>query len=319
MSLGSTAGLRAADDEFAASIERAGASVTVARAAPPRPVRSLALTDYVWALAARKAALEGRRSVGGEVVIYSTVTAALLGPLPGAIRFDALAAANRPGRHGVWQRPLERRRLRTARLLIPWSSASLEGAPADHAPDVVVPVAVAPSGPRIPLAERDIAAITYGANPHKKGLDRVLEAWERVRRDGEVLIVAGGEKLRDAEGVRHVGRLDPREYRTLLRRSRLYVTAPRREDYGIAQLEALADGCVLVTTEAPGPYAALEIARALDPRLVGEDLAGAIRTALDDPLDGYAAAAVRATEPYTPESVDDIVARELLPKLFASR
>ena len=52
---------------------------------------------------------------------------------------------------------------------------------------------------------------------------------------------------------------------------------------GMAQLEALADGCLLVTTPAPGPYAALPIARELDPRLVGEDLAAALRAALDDP------------------------------------
>ena len=85
------------------------------------------------------------------------------------------------------------------------------------------------------------------------------------------------------EGVRYLGRLAPDEYRGALRRARVYVTAPRREDYGIAQLEALADGCRLVTTPAPGPYAALPLARALDPRLVGDDLAGALRTALDDP------------------------------------
>ena len=65
------------------------------------------------------------------------------------------------------------------------------------------------------------------------------------------------------------------EYRALLRRARVFVCAPRREDYGIAQLEALADGCMLVTTSAPGPYAALPIARALDERLVGDDLASA--------------------------------------------
>ena len=116
MSLGSTAGLRAADDALAASIERAGATVTVARAAPPRSVRTLALTDYVWARAAREAARAGLRSSPGDIVIYSTITAALLAPLPGAIRFDALAAGNRPGRHGVWQRPLERRRIAAAPL-----------------------------------------------------------------------------------------------------------------------------------------------------------------------------------------------------------
>ena len=50
-----------------------------------------------------------------------------------------------------------------------------------------------------------------------------------------------------------------------------------RDSYGIAQLEALADGCQLVTTRAPGPYAALPIARQLDPRLVGDDLVGGLR------------------------------------------
>jgi glycosyltransferase involved in cell wall biosynthesis len=316
VSLGSTAGLRAADDEFAASIERAGATVTVVRAAPPRQIRTLALTDYVWARAARAAATQGLRTVGGDVVVYSTITAALLAPAPGAIRFDALAAGNRPGRHGIWQRRLERRRLAAAPLLIPWSEASLDGAHDDHAPAVVVPVAVAPSGPLLPASERDIAAITYAANPHKKGLDRVLEAWAAARRDGETLVVAGTDEVPRSEGVRSVGQLSPRDYRTLLRRSRVYVTAPRREDYGLAQLEALADGCLLVTTPAPGAYVALEIARSLAPRLVSEDLVGALRTALEDPPTGYAAAASRAIEQYSVEQVDDIVALQLLPRLF---
>src|SRR5258706_4867310 len=110
VSLGSTAGLRAADDELAASLGRAGAEVAVARAVPQRDVRSFALTDWVWARAARRAALEGIAAHEPGAIIYSTVTAALLWPRPGAIRFDAPAAGNRPGRHGIWQRPRERRR-----------------------------------------------------------------------------------------------------------------------------------------------------------------------------------------------------------------
>ena len=80
--------------------------------------------------------------------------------------------------------------------------------------------------------------------------------------------------------------LAPGDYRALLRRARVFVAAPRREDYGIAQLEALADGCVLVTTAAPGPYAALPLARELDARLVGDGLAVALRVALDAPAAG---------------------------------
>jgi hypothetical protein len=95
------------------------------------------------------------------------------------------------------------------------------------------------------------------------------------------------------------------------------VTAPRREDYGITQLEALADGCLLVTAPAPGPYVALPIARALDPRLVAEDLAPAIRAGLDDPLPDYAARAAEALGPYRPERVDAVVAEQLLPRLLS--
>jgi hypothetical protein len=69
-------------------------------------------------------------------------------------------------------------------------------------------------------------------------------------RDGEELVVAT-EHAVDAPGVRAV-RARGAEFRTLLRRARAYVVAPRREDFGIAQLEALADGCRLVTTAPPG-------------------------------------------------------------------
>ncbi|MGZ4269548.1 MAG: glycosyltransferase, partial [Solirubrobacteraceae bacterium] len=116
---------------------------------------------------------------------------------------------------------------------------------------------------------------------------------------------------------RATGQLDPAAYRALLRRARVYVTAPRREDYGVAQLEALADGCVLVTTDAPGPYAALPLARALDPRLRGDDLAGALRTALDDPAPGYAERALAALAPYRRAAADAVVRDELLPALLS--
>jgi hypothetical protein len=155
--------------------------------------------------------------------------------VPGAIRFDAPAAGNRPGRHGLWQRPVERRRMAAAPLLVPWSEGALAEAPRPHAPAVIVPVPVAPSGPP---GDRDVAAVTYGANPHKKGVDRVLAAWRVARRPGETLVVAGLAGG-DEPGVRYAGPLPRAAYRALLRRARVFLTAPRREDYGIAQLEAL--------------------------------------------------------------------------------
>jgi hypothetical protein len=59
VSLGSTGGWRASDAEFAAAIERTGASAAVATAQPQRDVRTYALTDFVWARAARAAAQRG--------------------------------------------------------------------------------------------------------------------------------------------------------------------------------------------------------------------------------------------------------------------
>jgi glycosyltransferase involved in cell wall biosynthesis len=360
--------LRVADEELVGSLRRAGAHVVVASAAHPSEIRTLMLTDLRWAHAARHAAVEALAPLRGKSprsVIYSTTTAALLWPLPGAIRFDSVSAANRPGRHGLWQRPLERRRLRHAPLLLPSSAGALAEAEAamggvggalnpERALVVPSPIAACPPGKgesssfgsyqlrrnealrepapaartasRAPdQVRRDIAAITYGANPRKKGLDRVLTAWRSVRRPGERLVIAGIDRkgLR-ANGIEAsdedtdvVGTLAQPDYRALLRRARVFACAPRREEYGLAQLEALAEGCRLVTTPAPGGYVALPIARALDPRLVGEDLGAALRCALDARHgEDYAARAAELLEPFTVAAVDRIVVRELLPRLL---
>jgi Glycosyl transferases group 1 len=346
VSLGSTAGLRRADDELQDSMRRVGAHVAVARPFPPEPLPTLMLTDLAWAQAARRAAaeiIEQQRSSPARAVIYSTTTAALLWKRPGAIRFDAPAAANRRGRHGLWQRPLERRRLHQAPLLLPWSDGGLReaGESAAHERAIVLPVPVMPSGSAV--AVRDIAAVTYAANPSKKGLDRVLAAWRRVRAERAARTSAGSagtghddepdelviggvsaeqltrEKLLEPSepGVRVLGELRPEDFRALLRRTRVFICAPRREDYGIVQLEALADGCQLVTTPAPGPYVALPIARELDARLVADDLAPALLAALEQPLPDYAERAKAALAPFTRDAVDHLVAEELLPRLLA--
>lgn len=273
----------------------------------------MALGDLAYARNARVAAVEGIEAHAPCAVVYSTTTAASLWPRPGAIRFDAPSAGNRPGRHGIWQRPVERRRLGRATLLLPWSEGGLAEAPGQHAEAVVVPVAVERSGG--PAAERDIAAITYAAHPDKKGLDRVLHAWRAARRADETLVVVGAHAGAQ-DGVVYRPLLAPDDYRALLRRARVYVTAPRREDYGIAQLEALADGCVLVTTPAPGPYAAAALARALDARTVSDDLATALRAALDDPIAGYAERASSLLAPFGSAAVDAVVAERVLPALL---
>ena len=362
--LGSTEGLRVADDELVGSLRRAGVQVAIAKAAHPGKIRTLMLTDLRWAYSARRAAkevLDRLKRNPPRSVIYSTTTAALLWPLPGAIRFDAPAAANRPGRHGLWQRPLERRRLREAPLLLPSSVGALAEAaaavPGCAERALVLPPPITPPPPPedgTPVGpvldaqtdgdsadrpsergtaaiaytadppERDIAAITYAANPYKKGFDRVLEAWRRVRRPSEQLVVVGitREGLRENgfdvldDDIHIAGSLSQRNYRALLRRARVFVCAPRREEYGLAQLEALSEGCRLVTTPALGAYVALPIARELDSRFVSEDLGAALREALDVPKAGYADRAAELVEPFTVASVDRIVAEQLLPRLL---
>ncbi len=184
VSLGSTAGLRTADAELADSLRRAGASVAVAACAPPRRrLRTLALTDL--ALGARGPRVPLAASWPARRPGRSSTRPRprrCCGRGPGAIRFDAPSAGNRPGRHGLWQRPLERRRLGQAPLLLPWSEGGLHEAPAtarrgDRA--LVLPSrsrapapAPASGGARSPASAappRDIAAITYAANPVEEG------------------------------------------------------------------------------------------------------------------------------------------------------
>ncbi|MDO8213698.1 glycosyltransferase [Conexibacter sp. CPCC 206217] len=331
VALGTTAGWRGADEQLAAAIARAGARVEVASAGPVPRVRTFALTDLVQARACRAAALRGIREHAPRGVIYSSSTASLLAPRPGAIWFDSPAADNRRGHDGFWQRPVERRRMAAAQLLLPMSDGSLAPLPAsvrDATPAVVLPVPVEPSGagagsaaPGEPpaadaaAAERDIAAVAYAADPVKKGLDRILAAWREVRRPGERLLVAGRNGPL-GEGAEGAGLLAADEYRALLRRARVFVAAPLREDHGIAQLEALADGCRLVTTPSPGAYPAREIARQLDSRLVSDDLATALRSALDADDDDYTARAAVLLTPYRRASFDAAVREQVLPLLL---
>jgi glycosyltransferase involved in cell wall biosynthesis len=326
VSAGNTPGWRTAAAELTGAIARAGAAVEMVSADPSPPVRTFALTDFVQARAARVAAQQGIEAHAPRAIIYCSITAALLWPRPGAIFLDSIAAENRPGRHGIWQRPVERRRLREAPLVLAWSRRGLDPLKGPRAETVVTPAPVEPS----PATgrPRDLAAVTYAGDPVKRRLPTVLEAWARARRDGELLVVAGlPSDARHrvpglvaqlaADGVEVAEPLTPAGFRELLARARVVVAAPRLEDYGIAALEALACGCLLVTTPSPGPYPALELARELDARLVGEDLAGAIRVALDDPPAGYAERAARLLEPFSRAALDRAVADTVLPRLLS--
>jgi hypothetical protein len=96
----------------------------------------------------------------------------------------------------------------------------------------------------------------------------------------------------------------------------VFVCAPLREDYGIAPLEAVADGCVLLTTPARGGYPAFGLAQRLDPRLATDDLAAGLRAALDSPPPGYRERAAELLVPFSRAAVDATVARDVLPRLL---
>lgn len=321
VSIGATAGWQGADRGLAAALEAVGVTVVMAPTGPVPEVRTFMLTDLVQAAAARRAAQRALGDLGvsragrGPAIVYCSITAALLWPRPGAIWLDALARENRPGRHGLWQRRVEIRRLVASPVIMAMAPSALDSLPAARRPPaVVVPVSVDSSGPA--GETRDIDVVAYAGDPVKRRLDVILEAWGRARREGETLVVAGLKRSGAPAGVRFAGPLAPDAFRALLRRARVYAAAPLREDFGITPLQALADGCRLVTTPAPGAYPALVLARQLDPRLVSTDLARGLRAALDSPDPGYAQRAAHLLTPYGTAAVQARLAEDVLPRLL---
>ena len=316
VSVDSTMGWSTAARELVAALRRAGAEVELTSTGPVPRVRTFMATDFVEARLARAAYHRASAAGRAAPIIYCSVTSALLWPRPGAIWLDVLTRENRPGRHGLWQRRVEVRRLVQAPLVLTMAERSLEPL-GDAAPErEIVPVPVDPSGPT--GGDRDIDVLTYAGNPIKRRLDFVLGSWRAARRGDERLVVAGADGDGVGElppGVEFTGRLTPDEFRALCRRARVFECAPTREDFGIAPLEALADGCMLVTTPAPGPYPARDIARSLDSRLVGEDLVAPLRAALDDPLADYRSRAAAAMVPFSRDAVDATLERDVIPRL----
>ncbi|MEX1141169.1 MAG: glycosyltransferase [Thermoleophilaceae bacterium] len=341
VSLGTTMGWRRADEALAAHVEAAGASCEL------RPIRlgrarhlqrSMATTDVVQALAARRAAA----GVDARTVVYSSITAALVQPLrrPHAVRFDTIAALSRPGIGGAWQRLRERTVLARADLLLPWSEAAAEAARTASGagggpPQIVLPCVVDVAAE--PAADAPDAT-AYAANPDKRGLDFLCAAWAEAAPAGARLVVGGigaDEALRwlgrrgvdVPAGVEFAGALARERWTALVAGSRVYLSAARYEDWGVAQMEALAAGTTLVTAPTPGPNAALPIARELAPEFVARDatpsaLAAAMRAGLamsDSDRADYATRARSRLEPYSDAALRTIVVEQVVPALLGPR
>ena len=339
LSLGTTLGWRAADAVFVDQLRRGGASVvatTVRIGASGRLRRAYPVTDLVEAVAARRALRAAlRRERPRALVICSTTAAMLADPegLPYAVRLDAPARLNRPGAHNAGIHALERRALARARLVLPWSRAALDALPEGAARAIVVPPPVLPSGE--PASERERLAVAYAPDVKAKGLDVVCAAWAEAALEDDRLLVFGVEPDRATAhlqrvgvplpaGVEFVGKTPPAEFRAALRRARAYVGGARWEDFGMAPLEALADGALLVTVPSGGPFEALGLARRLAPELVAASvgaapLAAALRAAFGmapAEVERYRAEAAKLIEPFRPEAVQIAVREEVLPALL---
>jgi glycosyltransferase involved in cell wall biosynthesis len=342
LSLGTTLGWRRADELLLAQLERAGAAtaaVSVRLGAADRLRRGYPLNDLVEMYAARRAARAAVERHEPRGLIVSSTTAAMLLPslpVPYAVRFDAPARLNRPGARNAFLHALERRAMRRARITVPLSVAGAEALPEGAARPVVVSPPIDPSAPEsAESAERERLAIAYAPDPKAKGLDVAVAGWAAAQIEGARLEVYGLDAERARSHLRRTGVPEPdsvelrgtvpaAEFRARLRRARAFVHGARWEDWGQAPLEALADGALLATVPAGGPYEALRMAKRLEPSLVAEAvdpaaLAAAIRAAFELPEErvrDYGERAAELLRPYRSDAVQETVARELLPGLL---
>ena len=339
VSLGTTRGLRLADAQLVTMLREAGASVeaVATRIGWTNALRrAYPVNDVVEAVAARRALAAGMRAHRPRALVISTTTAALLIGDPGvpfAVWLDSPARLNRPGILNAPLHVLERRQLARARVLLPHSPGTLAALPRGAARSVMVPPPVPAAPP--PAAVREPFAIGYTPDPKAKGLALLCAAWDQAALPDARLLIAGipPERARAflarrgaalPAGAELVGMLPQPEFRDLLARAHTFVTAAAWEDFGIAPLEALDRGAVLVGAPAGGPFPALALARSLAPEFVARDrtaaaLGDALRAAFaasPDSLATYRAAARAGLEPYRPEASVARLREEVLPALL---
>ncbi len=339
LSLGTTKGLRIADAELAAMTRQAGASVAIVGTrigATDRLRRGYPVNDLVEAIAARRALEAGLRRHSPRAVIFSTTTAAMFVPslaVPFAVWLDSPARLNRPGWRNAPLHVLERQALERARIVLTQSPPAIAALPRDAARAMVIspPIAEGPlgSGSREPLV------VAYTPDPKAKGLKLLCAAWARTNAPGVRLVVTGIPEdraraflarsgLSVPPGLEMAGMLARDEFRRLLARAGVFLSAARWEDFGQAPLEALDRGAVLVCAPSGGPFPALEITRQLAPQFVTADrspeaLAGALEAALaagEPELAAYREAARELLRPYRREAMVQRLRDEVLPALL---
>jgi glycosyltransferase involved in cell wall biosynthesis len=331
LSLGTTLGLRRADDALAELIAEAGADCRLVRVefgATGKLRRQITVIDLVEGLAARRAQAGTQ---GARAVIVSSATTALLlrrPRVPWAVRFDSPTALNRGGPSGLWQRLRERRVFAAADLLLPWGEAAAQAAAPIAGGTRMVRLPVPVDAEPVP-GERS-GAVAYIGWMWKRGLDLLCAAWAKAA-PSMTLTIGGCDRetgvawlarrgIAEPANVDWAGALPRDQWLRRVATARVFINASRREDHGLAQLEALAVGTPLVTVPSPGAYEALPIARRLAPELVAADvsseaLAAALRAGLAFDDATYAERAAAALAPYRRARVLATVRDDVLPAL----
>jgi len=345
-----TLGWRTIEAEFVASLDRLGVAhrlVRPDRRLPRLLKASYATAELLEARAAERLLRKHLRSWRPVAVVMMSTTASFFVSLrrlryqgiEAAIRLDCPAALNRQGLAGLPQRTLERRRMAEATAVIAMGPRSSAAVSPLRRSVISLPttIDVPPAGPRAVPGH----VLAYIGNPERKGLDRLIRAWNLIEADrGDLsLVVTGIDPVRARAAlaragveaptaVKWPGLLSRPRHLALLGSATAYVSASRWEEWGIAQLEALAAGVPLVTTPARGAYEADPIARDLAPQLFVNDpedsaafgramlvAAGMDATARES----YAARAREALIPFGPGAVDATMRDEVLPALLAGR
>jgi glycosyltransferase involved in cell wall biosynthesis len=345
VSIATTPGLRRADEQLLGDLDREGLAVAVARGRYDRLDRwpRQPLLDLYQAAAARRSIEGALRRWRPRSIIHPSVGTAILEPAGrlrrSVVRFDSPLCLNRPGRRNVVQRTLERRVLRLAAVLAPWSPRPTSQLLGPAPPDArVIPLGFPIALPDNVPERREPIVICYAASPRKKGLDIIAEAWQRADRAGRRLLVAGldeaaGRGFLAAQGVAEppdlewCGWLPPERFEALCRRADVFVGASRRDEYGTAQLQALAGGCLLVHTRVPGHCEPVALAAELDPALVAppaapDALARCVERAMRrSPVEraAYVSRSRELLRDYTPEAFAATFRDRLVPALREMR
>jgi len=292
------------------------------------------MTDIAEAAAMRRATDRALKRYRPRAILLSSTQAAMLQPASrlasSAVRFDAPAALNRLGFGGRLLHRLERRSLGRAKLLLPYGLKPDPGLTSALSIDTTMIALPAPIAPVDARDQREPIALAYAGNPSKKGLDQIVRAWATAGPAQMRLVITGidgaagraflrAHGITEPAGIEWAGMVAPERFRELLSSAQLYLSASRFEDYGQAQLEALASGALLVTTPSAGPYEALTLARSLAPRLVDEDLAGALAAATalpEDARSAYRSAARDLTRDYCAAELERRLREQVLPLLL---